>query len=754
MISTTITKLLRLLEMDKLSKLLEETQNLLEGFSSGSLSPVSSYYNSDEEGEVEESDSEVGDFNLLLEFKKLLKEGENSRIQKFIESWDQPLPKGALHLAVEENCKDLEVFKTLLRVGCDPLELNSSSKTALTILLEQKEEDDDNCLISTLLGEWELRRAATRDSKIFKFVHERNWKDFYSFLLKTADDPIKLLCKPDAKFAGISPLHEITALNDVPTLKKLLKKFKNIDFNVKAIGSGNTPLHEATHMSAGEMVSFLLDNGARCDVKNAAGKIPAHLGTEKIQVIIEIKNMTQSQEEIGRTSSMDSISREERKLKQIIGFLDQIERHSEGDGASESFGETRAESNSADHIAGHDTVNSENHTDTPSLDAILQRESHSGRTILHRFARRNQSQKLVNFLKENDFTESKCKELKLFEVIDNSGYTPLHEAASEGSLETAKIFLFGNKAAKIKNLLINPSIPAAITGDTPLHAAASSGNDEIVELLLEVGADKEAENIEGKRAVDVTRSKSVKRLLVPYEEVSVKPGKSVMVVAVNNNTSETIKTADFNVEMPVKRGPGRPRKYPRPDDPHPPQQQPPVKITKLSSSPPQPSITNLSFTDLDGNRDACFILVKLRDEWLMLYDQFQQIISHLKSQDDSYSQDVLEMSPADGLAISKLPKLGPLIESLRSRHSTDSLRFISKTRALQILEKDFQTHLIGPFGYIDLVRLKRQTEQVYSGCPLKLKMKQLQKEIKHATNWLNTQFCIGEEQKSPKSFQM
>jgi ankyrin repeat protein len=799
------------LEMDKISKLLEETQNLLEGFSSGSLSPVSIYYNSDSESNEEE-------FGVMEEFKKILKGGDNSKICKFVESWEQQrlqeelqeqnqnFLKGALHIAIKEKCKDLEVFKSLLRAGCDPLELDSSQKTALTVLLEQKEEEeveqedqenfnnDEDCTISTLLGEWELRRAATRDSKIFQFIHSRNWKDLYSFLLNSAD-PVGLLCKPDAKYAGISPIHEIAALNDVMTMKKILKKFKGIDFNAKAIGSGNTPLHEATHMTSVEMVNFLLQNGAKCEVKNAAGKIPAHLGTEKIQVIIEINAMTKSQEEVKQTSTLklsskksadlfvkatksassdavDSadLSREERKLKQIIGFLDQIEKHEfSGDSDRQNIKDqsnnekryTRDQSdNEQQYSGGSGEFKGNKIVSNPNPpENVLQREGHSGRTILHRFARRNQSEKILKFLKENDFDEIKCKMMKLFEVIDNSGSTPLHDAASEGSLEAVKIFLFGRKAAKIKNLLMDPSIPAAITGDTPLHAAVSSGNVEIVELLLAVGANKEAVNIEGKKPIDMTRSKSVKKLLL-------NPNFEKEDINIREDTLNIIQSVP--PEFLVKRGPGRPRKYPRPAE----------KMEIISSSemieseniemisctiscPPPAQLKNFSFNEIE--KDSCIILVKFGEEqeWLMLYDQFQQILSSFHPCPLNFNNLVLTPKPGDKQILKSLPKIGNLISSLQSR---DDLKFIVKREAIQIIEKEFCLHLTGPFGYIDIPRILSNYPNNNPGnhpgnnLPLKLKLKlekrseiSLSQSQSSFSNNLEISLKQFDEQKSPKS---
>lgn len=793
--------------MDKVTRLLEETQNLLEGFSSGTLSPVSSYYNSDSsEGESEEQIKEI---SVGLKFRNVLRKGDTSAILKFIENnfSSQTPPKKSLHICVEERCKDLEVFKALLRGGCDALELDSEFKTALSLLLEQKEEDnhnhrnsnrsshleyieESNCLISTLLGEWELRRAATKESKIFKLIRAKNWKDFNSFLQQQESHQfvVNLLCKCDPKFAGISPLHEIAALNNVTFLKKISSKYP-IDLNVKAIGSGNTLLHEAAHMSAAEMVMFLIESGARCDIKNAAGKYPAHLGTEQIQVIFEFKNLksfengsgsiTESKESlsgeahvhsarltsgkaksetgtqnstairnlngtqkpVSTSSSIDSLSREERKLKQIIGFLGKIEKHRDPD-------ELEEEDDEGDDGNASEASN--------LMETVLQRESHSGRTVLHRYARRNQSERLLKFLKlhQTRFPD-------LFKVIDNSGHTPLHDAASEGSLEAAKIFLFGGKAAKLKNLQIDPSIPAELTGDTPLHAAAFAGNFEIVELLLSVGAKKDSLNIEGKRPVDVAASKNVRKLLLDEENTpnaSREGEKLKRIKSLSKSESEFAGLDQQHQQIIVKRGPGRPRKYPRPDN-----NQSQSSLSLDLSSPSKQSKAShphqilLPLPEILPDKLNLILLAKFHEDWLMLAEHFVHIFNFLAKKQlrtdlPDFGKHFYFPSESDLYSISKLRRgKGHLIEYIQSK-SSSILSFISKVKACQILEKEFGFNLIGPFGYIDIPKLISTNNPVpYSGCPLKLKMKLANKDS--SSLWIPplTNFDVP---KSPKSFSM
>ena len=68
---------------------------------------------------------------------------------------------------------------------------------------------------------------------------------------------------------------------------------------------------------------------------------------------------------------------------------------------------------------------------------------------------------------------------------DEQGYTPLHNAAYFGHLEAARYLL--GIGAELTAITLDP------LRSHPLHAAASSGNTAIAALLLESGADPNAE---------------------------------------------------------------------------------------------------------------------------------------------------------------------------------------------------------------------------------------------------------------------
>jgi ankyrin repeat protein len=81
-------------------------------------------------------------------------------------------------------------------------------------------------------------------------------------------------------------------------------------------------------------------------------------------------------------------------------------------------------------------------------------------------------------------------------ATDASGATPLHWAALNGDLEFARLLLEHGADVEAQ---------ARGEGMTPLHAAAAGGDVDLVELLLERGADAGARDRAGRRPLDVAR---------------------------------------------------------------------------------------------------------------------------------------------------------------------------------------------------------------------------------------------------------
>ncbi len=88
-------------------------------------------------------------------------------------------------------------------------------------------------------------------------------------------------------------------------------------------------------------------------------------------------------------------------------------------------------------------------------------------------------------------------------VSDLGGWTPLHEAAYNGTIEMLTLLLSHGADINAQDCW----------GHTPLHGAARDGWDDYVQLLLDYNADPLIKDIEGRNAFDVAKLGNNKKLI-------------------------------------------------------------------------------------------------------------------------------------------------------------------------------------------------------------------------------------------------
>lgn len=619
----------------RISELLAETQQLLAGFESGSLSPVPplEQTETDEVVVCEETSEEAS-------LRRALKTGSSlTEIDQLVDSWSMDVAdqrfandNTALHIAAE-LCDNVEVFKMLIRRGGNPLLKNTHGQRARSLA--------QHAQIADFLEQWERRLTATGKSKLLRLVQHGEWRPIaLHFAKQDAALVSELLSRTERQSGGWSPLHEAAARNHASLLRKLAHKY-DCRLDTCAPETGNTPLHDAAWMSAAEAVETLLDLGADQSITNAANQHPGDLGNEQIRALLasaaEPNTKQRAAAKTRRTKTLsskrsadlfvkatksvssESLSREERKLQQIIGFLDQIES-STATGAASGVSSAQTRKRKAPLRTETNVPDSSPAITTEKdLEDILQRDRATGRTILHRHARRNQTDKMLAFLVAHGLTAASIHALRAFDVTDNDGHTPLHEAALAGATQTARVLLFGPPPTQERagDCLCRTTLQTTTTGNTPLHEAASAGHTELVRLLLDAGAGADAmiRNKNGELPGDLTGDPALKALLsVPQPDTE--PDSDVVkktVVAPKRPPPSRLKqlkkrflaelspsthnkpsavtdepdasgpeddtTATDDViapsvedanaatsEPPARRGPGRPRKHPRTEE--------------------------------------------------------------------------------------------------------------------------------------------------------------------------------------------
>lgn len=84
----------------------------------------------------------------------------------------------------------------------------------------------------------------------------------------------------------------------------------------------------------------------------------------------------------------------------------------------------------------------------------------------------------------------------------SDGGLPIHLAAMHGSAKALKLFvLYGQIINSQKNLSL----------DTPLHLACRFKAKDCVKLLLEAGANRTLENVNGQTAEQITKDEDIKK---------------------------------------------------------------------------------------------------------------------------------------------------------------------------------------------------------------------------------------------------
>lgn len=414
-----------------------------------------------------------------------------------------------------------EVVRLLLKKGASVTAKNVAGKSPIDLAL------------STSLAAF-MREFGNRSDWAHRYQCIRHvWNDEFSALQSVCHggtDNVKALVNEEDSL-GYTAVHAAALFDRVECLRLLLSHGADIN---KASIEGITPLHEACRWSSQECIKALVEAGADIEAENSQGHAPFAMANRSLRRFLRrlakernlpMSNMTEGvpqvhfedvsdvseHDAVDRTEDVEmaheempifgrsaALSREERKLQQMLAIMNKIS-------PVKAIPSSGRKAKSAESIVKPPDLNDEEPTKTrlkrkPSMQ--------TSRTIALDPNFRdnygaNQLHKVSSMGKLKEVRQLLTKAPHLVNAVDNAGYSALHEAALNGHLPVVKVLLDSGADIDL----------ASGDGDTALHDAAENGHEEVVVYLLHAGANRIARNAKGKTADEVASEDRIRLLI-------------------------------------------------------------------------------------------------------------------------------------------------------------------------------------------------------------------------------------------------
>lgn len=388
------------------------------------------------------------------------------------------------------------------------------------------------------LNEFRMRSIMAKDHKLIGLIWRHQAASILSILNDEQDLTVRLNLVNEADDLGFAPLHAAAIFDRADVIRLLLKH--GAEINAES-ASGTTPLHDACRFGSPEAIKVLIESGADTAKRNKFGhkalsmcskphrrlfrRIAREAGVDDGQVSdpdtwVHFEEPSDASDSEGEGSSESDgtgdgetsfrallytggISREERKLQQMLAIMNRMSPAKKAP-AKERRPLKRPSSrkDSSDDEDGTEEVEVLPKPATKrapvapkpeKLDAFTI-DKNFGTSMLHKHAGKGGLREVKQLVKSNK---------RLVNLVDNAGYTALHEAALNGHLPVVKFLL--EQGADIDH--------AALNGDTPLHDSAENGHVDVVAFLLQAGANRISRNAEGKTAFDVAQIPRIRAML-------------------------------------------------------------------------------------------------------------------------------------------------------------------------------------------------------------------------------------------------
>lgn len=446
-----------------------------------------------------------------------------------------------------------------------------------------------------------------------------------------------------------TPLHEASLNGHLEVVELLLKRGAQV--NTRGY-QDDTPLHDASQNGHEAVVRVLMEYGADPDFKNSKGETPKDVaGTKKVLRLLKsgvepvkklrstsvtsdfpvsptivsnlmhadkpkrecsIDTMSDSDQSQTVSARKNPMSREERKLQQLMRTIKKMEKQEERKkhgakrgrprrdedeeddeeeqsravkvNSSTSAGRVRgrrkrgnstaSRRSASEDLAEGTRSQSEEAEETSGPPPKIRKASHgnvvqasieprrgldprhkdtSGRTHLHKCSARGDVVMVEQLLKNGAGAN----------VCDHAGWTPLHEAALAGHLDVVNLLLAYGADVNAKGGDL----------DTPLHDAIENGHTNVVGILLSNGAEPDAKNAAGKTPIDLaSENEEIMDMLRKTMEEQIDQGddageegedsSNMEDISKNNVRSQhhEVESRKNDESKAAKRGRGRPRK--------------------------------------------------------------------------------------------------------------------------------------------------------------------------------------------------
>lgn len=259
--------------------LLAQTREILDGLSSGTLSPVSS--SSSSSSPLSPPSSSIDD--RLSELRAALREPSLTTLEE-LDGLDEERFGTAgwtvLHVAARECPQNERVFAALLRRGADALAKDRQGKRARQLLPNSKEAASSP--VALMLQEWEARQACVKKEKLFRLCSQASASAtataFKSILSEAAEDGAALL---QLAACGVSPLHQLASRDRAGILKRLFSKLPQLILRLPTCLTtlhGNTILHEAARWGCRGCIEEILTAApSLASLRNHQNALPVDL---------------------------------------------------------------------------------------------------------------------------------------------------------------------------------------------------------------------------------------------------------------------------------------------------------------------------------------------------------------------------------------------------------------------------------------------------------------------------------------------